>query len=162
MKILKKSCPLWVTIIAVLAVAGIVFAAVMFTYNITNTMTVYADYSLEVRKDSQAGPLVTTIDWGTFYASSDSVQQELFIINVGNVESYLSWTTDTFPAEFSIAGEVWDFDTTSWVSWNEGQVYSKAIQPGIGSYFKVRITLTLDSVIPGNYSFDLHFHANNA
>ena len=158
---LRKSCPIWVTILAILAVAGIVAATIMFTYNITNTITVYADYTLEVRKDSQSGPLVTALNWGLFNSSSDTVQQELFIINTGNIEAYFSWTTDTFPAEFSISGEVWNFETSSWDSWNEGALYSEAIQPGIGSYRKVRITLTLNSVIPGNYGFDLNFNANN-
>jgi uncharacterized membrane protein YdbT with pleckstrin-like domain len=62
-KLFKRNVLLWVTIVAIVAVVGVAFAAVQFTWQISNTVTIKSDYSLQVRNKGETA-LVTSIDWG--------------------------------------------------------------------------------------------------
>ena len=89
-KVLKRSIPLWVLIVAMTCVSVVVFSVVQFTYQISNIMTVVADYSIEVWNESKTA-LVTSIDWEEFASLHETKDTILWIKNVGNKDIRYSW-----------------------------------------------------------------------
>ena len=155
MKILKKSVPLWVTILAILAVISVAIAAIHFTYQITNQMSIAAFYTLEVWNEDKT-ELVTTVDWEAFILGT-SVEKVVWIKNVGNVDVWPTWNVTDFPStEFSISGYRWGGS-----DWIEILPDTKDIflEPGMEHNFMFKLTC-IDEVI-ADYSFTLNINGND-
>lgn len=153
---LKKSCPLWITVIAVLAVAGIVFATVMFTLDLPSTIFVAAEYNIQCEADDLT-TVITSFTFGECPQGSTIYTDIIHIRNIGNYEAYVAWTVVDLPAGFSIvlkdinpAGEIPQNDFS--VSVLAGELWQY-----YGSTYGMRLHVTNNNAEVGSYSFTIKF-----
>lgn len=153
MKALKRSVPLWALIVAVSCVGIVAFAVVQFTYQISNTMTVRADYSIEVWNEGKTA-LVTLIEWGEFASLNEAKDTILWIKNIGNKQLKYSWNVTSFPSQFSIANQWWDEGIVDWQDLNQDTVCSYIMFPA--DEMKIKFTLNCTTFSAGSYGFTLN------
>jgi len=82
-KVLKRSIPLWVLLVALSCAGVVVYSVIRFSHQISNIMTIRADYSIEVWNEGKTA-LVSSIDWGEFANLNEAKDTILWIKNVGN------------------------------------------------------------------------------
>ncbi len=156
-KVLKRSIPLWALIVAVTCVSVIVFSVIQFTYQISNIMTVRADYSIEVWNESKTA-LVTSIDWGEFASLHETKDTILWIKNVGNKDIRYSWNVTLFPSEFSVSNQWWEVGPDMWQDLNQDTSCSYLMLPN--DEIKIKFSLNCTSFSAGSYSFTLNINSN--
>jgi hypothetical protein len=158
-KVLKRSVPLWALIVAMTCVGVVVFSVVQFTYQITNTMTVRADYSIEVWNEGKTS-LVTSIDWGEFANLNEAKDTILWIKNVGNKYVKYSWNATSLSSQFSITNQWWDSNNVKWQDLNQDTVCTFLMFPN--DEVKIKFTLNCTMFSAGSYSFTLNIMSNES
>jgi len=158
-RLLKRGVPLWVFIVTVVCVGVVVFSVAQFTYQISNMMTVRADYSIEVWNEGKTA-LVTLIDWGEFASLNEAKDTIVWIKNVGNKEIRYSWNATSFPPQFSIANQWWDDGNGKWQDLNQDTVCTYLMLPT--DEIKTKFTLNCTAFSAGSYSFTLNIMSNES
>jgi len=159
MKVLKRSVPLWALIVAMICAGVVVFATLQFTYQISNIMTVRADYSIEVWYEGDV-TLVTSIDWEEFAGLHETKDTILWIKNIGNKNLKHSWNATSFPPQFSMANQWWDDGAVDWQDLNQNTVCSYLMFPN--DKLKIKFTLNCTSYSAGSYGFTLNIMSNDS
>jgi len=158
-KVLKRSIPLWILIVAVTCVGVVVFSVVQFTQQISNIMTIRADYSIEVLNEDKTA-LVTPIDWGEFASLNEAKDTILWVKNVGNKNLRYSWNVTNFPnQQFSISNAYYEEGPNQWFELNQNEVCSTVLM-NPGYELKINFTLTCTDFSAGSYGFTLNIMSN--
>ncbi len=157
-KVLKRSIPLWTLIVAVTCVSIVVFAVVQYTHQITNTMTVRAEYSIEVWNEGKTA-LVTSIDWGEFANLNEAKDTILWIKNVGNKDIRYSWNATSVPPQFSITNQRWEDGNAEWLDLDQDTLCGYLMFPG--NELKIKFTLNCTDFKAGSYGFTLNIMSND-
>jgi hypothetical protein len=160
-KVLKRGIPLWVLIVALTCVGIVVYSVVQFTREISNIMTVRADYSIDVLNEDKTA-LVTPIDWGEFASPNEAKVTILWVKNVGNTELRYSWNVVDFPnQQFSISNAYFEDGPNQWVELNQNEVCPTVLMTP-GYELKINFTLTYTGSSAGSYGFTLNIMSNNS
>ena len=158
MKLLKKSVPVWGVLLLVI-LTGAAIAAIVFTYQLSNTMTIISNYELEVWNEAET-QVITSIAWGDFSGIGNFKDTTVVIKNIGNAETKPSWNATSMPTQFSISCQ-WSIDGTLWTNL-PADVVSVSMPPLINSdTVMFKFTLTVEADIPGDYGFTLNINAND-
>ncbi|MBE0512127.1 hypothetical protein IBX38_03655 [Candidatus Bathyarchaeota archaeon] len=157
-KVLKRSIPLWALIVAVTCVGVVVFAVVRYTHEISNIMTIRADYSTEVWNEDHTA-LVKSIDWGEFANLNEAKDTILWIKNVGNKDIRYSWNATSFPPQFSITNQWWDDNDAKWQDLDQDTVCGYLMFPT--NEIKIKFTLNCTDFKAGSYGFTLNIMSND-
>jgi len=160
-KVLKRSIPLWVLFVAVTCVGVLVFSVVQFTHQISNMMTIRADYSIEVWNEEHTAR-VDSINWGEFANLNEAKVTILWVKNVGNIELRYSWNVTDLPSQqFSISNAYYEDGPNQWVELNQNEVCSTVLMTP-GYELKINFTLTYTGFSAGSYSFTLNIMSNDS
>jgi len=139
----------------VLAVIGVAIATIHSVYQITNQMSIAAFYTLEVWNEEKTG-LVTTVDWGNF-ALGTSMEEIIWIKNVGNVDVWPTWNVTDFPStEFSITFYRWGGGDWVEILPDTNNIF---LEPEMELNFMFNLTC-IDEVID-DYGFTLNINGND-
>ncbi len=159
-KVLRRSIPLWVFILAVTCVAVVVFSVVQFAYYISNTMTIRADYSIEVWNEGKTA-LVTSIDWGEFASLNEAKDTILWIKNIGNKAIRYSWNVTDLSDKFSISNEYYEIGPNQWFELNQNEVCpTVTLTPS--DELEIKFSLNCTDFTAGSYSFGLNIMSNES
>ena len=159
-KVLKRSVPLWVFVVAMTCMGVVVFSVVNFTRQISNTMTIRADYSIEVWNEGYSA-LVESIEWGEFASLNEVKNTILWVKNVGNIDLRYSWNVTDFPSQFSISNEYYEIGPNQWFELNQNEVCPTVIlSPGYD--LRIRFTSNCTEFLAGSYGFTLNIMSNTA
>lgn len=158
-KVLKRSVPLWVFVVAMTCISVVVFSVVHFTRQISNTMTIRADYSIEVWNEDYNAQ-VTSIEWGEFASLNEAKNTILWVKNVGNIDLRYSWNVTDFPSQFSISNKYYLTGPNEWFELNQNEVCPMDISPGYD--LEIKFTLNCTEFLGGSYSFTLNIMSNTA
>ena len=159
-KVLKRSVPLWVFVVSMICFGVVVFSVVHFTRQISNIMTIRADYSIEVWNEDYTVQ-VTSIEWGEFASLNEAKNTILWVKNVGNTDLRYSWNVTDFPSEFSISNKYYPIGPNEWVELNQNEVCpTVTLTPGYD--LEIKFTLNCTEFLAGSYSFTLNIMSNTA
>ena len=158
-KVLKHSIPLWVLIVALICTSVVVYSVIRFSHQISNIMTVRADYSIEVWNEGKMA-LVSSIDWGEFGNLNEAKDTILWIKNVGNKNIRYSWNATSFPPEFSIKNQWWEVGPDQWQDLNQNALCSFLMYPD--DEVKIKFTLNCTDFTAGSYGFTLNIMSNES
>ena len=157
-KVLKRSVPLWALIVAMTCVGVVVFSVVQFTYQITNTMTVRAEYSIEVWNEGKTA-LVASIEWGEFANLNEAKGTILWIKNVGNKDIRYSWNATSFPPQFSITNQWREDGDLEWLDLDQDTLCGYLMYPD--NELEIKFTLNCTEFKAGSYGFTLNIMSND-
>ena len=158
MKILKRSVPLWVLAVAVLAVVSVVIAAVIISRDISTHINIVG---VKDMKFYYQGQEFTSIEFGDlnkgetkFYPPPES--GEYYVLkNTGDYPYYVAWTVTDWPDGVTIKIYVnkgdWQSPPENNYELAQGEIYSQVINPGEQLYWSIEITVGSDAQV-GEYT----------
>lgn len=155
-KILKRSVPLWVLAVAVLAVVSVAIAAVIISRDISTHMNVVGVKDMKFY--DYWGNEFTFIEFGDVTKGETKYYPEdpyYMIKNTGDYPYYVSWTVTGWPPGVTIKIYVnkgtWNSPPEDNYELAQGEIYSEVINPGEYLYWSIKIEVGSDAEI-GEYT----------
>lgn len=148
---LKVSVPAMIA--SIVLSAGLTYAAIMATWDITSSVLVEAQYGVEV-PNVVTLEQVTAFDFGAVLVGETVEATRVCVRNVGNVQAWIAWTVQNLPAGFTLSCR--HIDSGNWVNQTSKFDYFGAVQPDdywgdTGSLETFAFYLTNDNAAAGNY-----------
>lgn len=108
MKILKKSVPLWVVIVSVVALTGVAIAAIIITWDISTQLEITGVWGITCYEWDKTTEL-PSIDFGFLHPEDVKrypTANYYYIVNTGDYEFWVSYTIINAPPSTDVTIEV--------------------------------------------------------
>jgi hypothetical protein len=129
MKTLKRTVPLWLFAVALIAMISVAVAAVQIQWSINSTVNVASAFGLKVYDFATKTVEITTFGFGNC-SVGQTVNSTISVVvkNVGNTPLYVGWNVTNQPTGFTLGCQ--DLDSGAWLNQTNKFDYFAAVQPG--------------------------------
>jgi len=149
-KILKRSVPLWVLAVAVLAVVSVAIAAVIISRDISTHMNIVG---VKDMKFYYQGQEFTSIEFGDLNKGETkyypALDEYYTLKNTGDYPYYVAWTVTDWPDGVTIT--IYAGKDGPGSELEQGEIYSQVINPGEQLCWTIKITVGSDAQV-GEYT----------
>jgi len=166
MKILKRSVPLWVLAVAILAVVSVAIAAIMVTRHVDITMHIKG-YAFKVYDTDRTTELVAIdfgdLDAGQTYTFPEGANQTYayYLVNTGDYMLYASYNlTDGLPEGVNFTIYIKNENFAEYYKLEPGEIYSTPFfSEALMWYIEIQIP---SDVTPGDYALTLTWNGHDS